>query len=164
MPTLCRDCLAEGEPGVANACSSCGSSRLVAHDELDALAIAHVDCDSFFASIEKRDDPALADRPVLVGGRRRGVVAAACYVARRYGVHSAMPMFQALRACPDAVVIPPDMAKYRAASREIRALFDVVSPRVEAISIDEAFLDLSGTERLHHRTPAQTLAALAARI
>jgi len=164
MPTLCRDCLAEGETGAWDACPSCGSTRLVAHDELDALAIAHVDCDAFFASVEKRDDPALADRPVLVGGRRRGVVAAACYVARRYGVHSAMPMFQALRACPDAVVIPPDMAKYRAASREIRALFDAVSPRVEAISIDEAFLDLSGTERLHHRAPAQTLAALAARI
>ncbi len=163
MPTLCRDCLAEHLEAWED-CPDCGSRRLVVHDELDSLAIAHIDCDAFFASVEKRDDPSLADRPVLVGARRRGVVAAACYVARRYGAHSAMPMYQALRACPDAVVIPPNLAKYRAVSREIRALFNRVSPRVEPVSIDEAFLDLSGTERLHHRTPAQTLAALAAEI
>ncbi len=146
MPTLCRDCLAEGKTVDGDACPSCGSARLVAHDELDALAIAHVDCDAFYASIEKRDDPTLADRPVLVGGRHRGVVAAACYVARRHGVHSAMPMFKALKACPEAVVIPPNMEKYAAVGRQIRALFRSLTPLVEPISIDEAFLDLGGTE------------------
>ncbi len=146
------------------ACRDCGSSRLVAHPEVDALTIAHLDCDAFYASIEKRDDPSLADRPVVVGGRHRGVVAAACYVARTYGVHSAMPMFKALRACPDAVVMPPRMAHYQAVGREVRALFDAVTPLVEPISIDEAFLDLTGTERLHGRSPAQTLARLAGRI
>ena len=153
----------ETSDGVA-ACRDCGSSRLVAHPEVDTLTIAHLDCDAFYASIEKRDDPSLADRPVVVGGRHRGVVAASCYVARTYGVHSAMPMFKALRACPDAVVIRPRMAHYQSVGREVRALFDAVTPLVEPISIDEAFLDLTGTERLHGRLPAQTLAKLAGRI
>ena len=101
---------------------------------------------------------------MLVGGRRRGVVMAACYVARRYGVRSAMPMFKALRACPEAVVIPPDMAKYGRVGREIRAMMRDVTPLVEPISIDEAFLDLAGTERLHGGSAARTMAALAAEI
>ncbi len=166
MPALCRDCLApiDGPLPRDGACRACGSDRVASHPELDELSIAHLDCDAFFASVEKRDDPALAEKPVLVGGRRRGVVMAACYVARRYGIRSAMPMYQALRACPHAVVVPPDMPRYRAASREVRALLDEVTPLVEPVSIDEAFLDLSGTERVHRRSAAASLAALAGRI
>lgn len=160
--TLCRDCLAfsRGAP-LRPRCQACGSPRLVAHDELAGLAIAHVDCDAFYATIEKRDDPSLADKPVIVGGGRRGVVATCCYVARTYGVRSAMPMFKALEACPDAVVIRPDMAKYVGVGRAVRALMRELTPLVEPISIDEAFLDLSGTERLHHAPPALTLARFA---
>lgn len=166
MPaTLCRDCFAWPHPAAAAArCPACGSRRLVAHGELDRLAIAHLDCDAFYASVEKRDDPSLLDRPVIVGGGRRGVVSAACYVARIYGVRSAMPMFKALEACPHAVVIKPDMAKYAAAGAEVRRLMRDVTPLVEPLSIDEAFLDLSGTERLHGGPPAATLARLARRI
>jgi DNA polymerase-4 len=86
---------------------------------------------------------------VIVGGGRRGVVATACYVARTHGVRSAMPMFKALEACPDAVVIRPDMEKYRTVGRQVRALMLELTPLVEPVSIDEAFLDLTGTERLH---------------
>lgn len=143
-----------------SACPACGGTDLITHMELHQLVIAHIDCDSFYASVEKRDDPSLIDKPVLVGGRKRGVVMAACYVARRYGIHSAMPMFQALRACPDAVVIKPDMAKYGRIGRDIRRMMRDVTPLVEPISIDEAFLDLTGTERLHGGSPAQTLLRL----
>ncbi|HUC62730.1 MAG TPA: DNA polymerase IV [Alphaproteobacteria bacterium] len=165
MSALCRDCatLFPGDRRPRH-CARCGSPRLVAHPELDRLAIAHIDCDAFYASIEKRDDPRLRDKPVLVGGGRRGVVAAACYVARTYGVRSAMPMFKALKLCPDAVVIAPDMRKYRVAGRAVRALMLETTPLVEPVSIDEAFLDLAGTERLHHGSAAQTLARLARRI
>ena len=163
MTTLCRDCCND-MPGAAVTCRSCGSARVISHDELGTLSIAHLDCDSFYASVEKRDRPELRDLPVLVGGEKRGVVAAACYVARRYGVHSAMPMFQALRKCPHAVVIRPDMAKYSRIGREIRAMMRDVTPLVEPISIDEAFLDLTGTERLHGGAPARTLARLVAEI
>ncbi len=164
---LCRDCarpVPEPAGVLAGRCPACGSPRLLRHPELNALSIAHIDCDAFYASVEKRDDPRLRDRPVIVGGGRRGVVAAACYVARIYGVRSAMPMFKALKACPEAVVIPPDMRKYRAAGQEVRRLMLETTPLVEPLSIDEAFLDLSGTERLHHGSPARTLALLAARI
>ena len=162
MEALCRDCFAPDRAGPV--CETCGSARIARHAELGRLAVAHVDCDAFYAAVEKRDDPALAARPVLVGGRKRGVVMAACYVARRYGVHSAMPMFAALRACPDAVVIRPDMRKYAAVARDIRALLNAVTPAVEPISIDEAVLDLAGTERLHRAAPAETLARLQRRI
>ena len=134
------------------------------HAELARLAIAHVDCDAFYATIEKRDDPALAPEPVIVGGGRRGVVAAACYVARTYGVRSAMPTFEALRLCPHARVIRPDMDKYSRVGREVRQLMLALTPLVEPLSIDEAFLDLSGTERLHGLPPAQVLARFAAEV
>ncbi|MBX6320923.1 MAG: DNA polymerase IV [Rhodospirillaceae bacterium] len=163
--SLCRDCgRFAPEAAWGQRCPDCGSPRLVRHGELAALTIAHIDCDAFYASIEKRDRPDLKDRPVLVGGRRRGVVMAACYVARLYGVRSAMPMFKALRLCPEAVVVPPDMAKYRAEGRRIRAILESATPLVEAVSIDEAYLDLAGTERLHHGPPARALALLARRI
>ena len=160
MPGFCRDCLHDLADGVER-CRSCGSPRVLRHDEIGALAIAHVDCDAFYATIEKRDDPAIADQPVLVGGGRRGVVAACCYIARTYGIHSAMPMFEALKRCPHATVIRPDMAKYARVGREVRAMMLELTPLVEPLSIDEAFLDLSGTERLHRMTPAKTLAQFA---
>lgn len=134
------------------------------HDELDRLSVAHIDCDAFYATVEKRDKPELTDRPVIVGGGHRGVVLTACYIARQSGVRSAMPMFQALKRCPDATVIRPNMAKYAAEGRRVRALMQSVTPQVEPVSIDEAYLDLSGTERLHRACPAETLARLARRI
>ena len=167
VPALCRDCLARWSaavPGPGGACPGCGSRRTLAHAELETLAFAHVDCDAFYASVEKADDPSLADRPVIVGGGRRGVVAAACYVARTFGVRSAMPMFQALRRCPDAVVIRPRMERYRAVSQAIRARMEALTPLVEPLSLDEAYLDLAGTARLHRAPPAATLARLAAGI
>jgi DNA polymerase-4 len=136
----------------------------VAHDELDALSIAHMDCDAFYASVEKRDRPELRDTPVIVGGGKRGVVTTCCYIARISGVRSAMPMFKAVRACPEAVVIKPDFAKYRHESRRIMELVGALTPLVQPLSLDEAWMDLSGTERLHGATPAVTLARLQARI
>lgn len=134
------------------------------HAELAQLSIAHVDCDAFYASIEKRDDPSLRDKPVIVGGGKRGVVSTCCYIARINGVRSAMPMFKALKACPDAVVIKPNMDKYAKVGREVRQMMLELTPLVEPLSIDEAFLDLSGTERLHRAIPAYTLARFARRV
>jgi DNA polymerase-4 len=159
---FCRDCLAD-VPDNAARCPACRSPRLVRHRELHLLSIAHVDCDAFYATIEKRDNPTLADQPVLVGGGRRGVVAAACYVARTYGIRSAMPMFEALRRCPQAAVVRPDMAKYAAVGREVRVSMLALTPLVEPLSIDEAFMDLAGTERLHGMSPAKLLASSASR-
>ncbi len=165
MSWLCRDCFAMADSTPASGtCRTCGSPRGIAHDELNRLSLAHVDCDAFYAAVEKRDNPDLADKPLIIGGGTRGVVSTACYVARIYGVRSAMPMFKALKACPDAVVIKPDMQKYVAVSREIRALMQDLTPMVEPLSIDEAFLDLSGTARVHHAPPAVMLARLAARV
>jgi len=164
MATLCRDCCAMVTEARASRCPACRSPRLFAHDELATLSIAHLDCDAFYASVEKRDNPALADKPVIVGGGRRGVVATCCYVARTFGVRSAMPMFKALAACPEAIVIRPDMQKYTAVSRQIRDLMRTTTPLVEPLSLDEAFLDLTGTERLHRSSPAQVLAGLARRV
>ena len=162
---LCRDCLATGETTVApKRCPKCGSPRIIHHPELFALSIAHIDCDAFYASVEKRDDPSLLDKPLIVGGGQRGVVATCCYIARMSGVRSAMPMFQAKRLCPKAVVIKPDMAKYVGVSRQIRALMESLTPLVQPLSIDEAFLDLSGTEKVHKAAPAVSLARLAKRI
>ncbi len=144
MPALCRDCLAvvSGQAAAVR-CPTCGSARVVSHPELFDLTIAHIDCDAFYASVEKRDRPELAARPVIVGGGVRGVVTAACYVARIYGVRSAMPMFKALKACPDAVVIRPDFAKYVAVGRQIRAMMAKLTPLLQPLSIDEAVLDLA---------------------
>jgi DNA polymerase-4 len=160
MLGFCRDCLADN-PDHVRRCRTCGSPRLVAHPQLTKLAIAHVDCDAFYATIEKRDNPSLRDKAVIIGGGKRGVVATACYVARTFGVKSAMPMFQARRLCPHAVVVPPDMAKYVRVGREVRALMLDLTPLVEPLSIDEAFLDLGGTERLHGMIPAKALARFA---
>jgi DNA polymerase-4 len=157
---FCRDCLAF-QRSAARRCLHCGSPRLLTHPELYRLAIAHVDCDAFYAAVEKRDNPGLRDKPVIVGGGRRGVVSTACYVARVHGVRSAMPMFKALAACPEAVVIRPDMEKYARVGREVRAMMEALTPLVEPVSIDEAFLDLSGTERLHGLPPAAMLARFA---
>src|SRR5690349_10384073 len=163
MPAFCRDCRRDA-PEQAARCSSCGSPRLLRHAEIDTLAIAHVDCDAFYATIEKRDDPTLADKPVIVGGGQRGVVLTACYVARTFGVRSAMPMFEARRLCPHATVVRPDMEKYARVGREVRELMFKLTPLVEPVSIDEAFMDLSGTARLHAMSPAKALAGFAGEV
>jgi len=160
---FCRDCFTPVS-GDERRCRSCGSPRLLRHPELHQLSIAHIDCDAFYAAVEKRDRPELADKPLIVGGGTRGVVSTACYIARIHGVRSAMPMFKALKLCPDAVVIKPDMAKYSAAGKVVRELMLEVTPLVEPLSIDEAFLDLTGTSRLHGMSPALTLAHLIAKI
>ncbi|HBZ44519.1 MAG TPA: DNA polymerase IV [Maritimibacter sp.] len=162
MPALCRDCLTTFDDG--KRCPACRSPRVTAHPELFDLTIAHMDCDAFYASVEKRDNPDLADKPVIIGGGRRGVVSTACYVARIQGVRSAMPMFQALKLCPDAVVIKPRGAHYAAVSKEIRAMMDELTPSVEPLSLDEAFLDMTGTEKLHGHPPAVMLARLTKRM
>ena len=164
MPSLCRDCLTRSEAAGGRRCAACGGPRLLSHPELWDLGVAHLDCDAFYAAVEKRDDPSLRDRPVIVGGGRRGVVSTACYIARIRGVRSAMPMFRALRLCPDAVVVKPRGAAYVEASRAIRAMMDALTPAVEPLSLDEAFLDLRGTVRLHGAPPAVTLARLLLRI
>ncbi|MBS0640517.1 MAG: DNA polymerase IV [Proteobacteria bacterium] len=160
MPALCRDCCLVADT-LPPRCPTCGGHRILAHRSLTTLTIAHIDCDAFYASVEKRDRPELAARPVIVGGGTRGVVTAACYIARIYGVRSAMPMFKALKACPDAVVIKPDFSKYSAASKQVRALMQALTPLVQPISIDEAVLDLAGTAALHGAPPAAVLARFA---
>ncbi len=158
MPTLCRDCLTPFETGPR--CPACRSPLVISNAELFDLKIAHMDCDAFYASVEKRDNPDLVDKPVIIGGGRRGVVSTACYIARIRGVRSAMPMFQALKLCPDAVVIAPRMQAYTDASRAIRAMMLELTPAIEPLSLDEAFLDLTGTQRLHGHPPAIMLAKL----
>ena len=162
MPTLCRDCLTIYDTGTR--CTACRSPRKIAHPELLDLTIAHMDCDAFYASVEKRDNPDLADKPVIIGGGRRGVVSTACYVARIKGVKSAMSMFQALKLCPEAVVVSPRMDAYVEASRAIRTMMDDLTPNVEPLSLDEAFMDMTGTVRLHGAPPAVMLARLIKRM
>ena len=164
MPMVCRTCFFETTITASNNCPSCGSTRITSHPELPELELAHIDCDAFYANVEKRDDPALTNKPVLVGGKSRGVVMAACYVARDYGIRSAMPMYKAIKACPHAVIVSPKMSKYRRIGHQIRDLMKTTTPLVEPISVDEAFLDLTGTQRLHGGTAAATLARLAAEI
>ena len=165
---LCRDCgwrgAAPDQGGAPARCPQCRSPRIVSHAELFDLQIAHVDCDAFYAAVEKRDRPELRDKPVIVGGGQRGVVSTACYLARAYGVRSAMPAARARKLCPQAVFLKPDMARYAEAAAEIRARFEALTPLVEPLSFDEAFLDLSGLERLHRAPPAAVLAELARRI
>jgi len=163
MIAFCRDCFWTGDE-VVRRCPTCTSPRIVAHDQLGELTIAHMDCDAFYASVEKRDRPELRDLPVIVGGGTRGVVTTCCYIARINGVRSAMPMFKALAACPEAVVIKPDFAKYKIESKRILGLAADLTPLIQNLSLDEAWMDLSGTERLHGAVPAIALARLQARI
>ncbi len=160
---FCRDCLQEFAT-LTKRCKNCGGPRIVQHPELHDLAIAHIDCDAFYAAVEKRDNPDLRDKPVIVGGQTRGVVSTACYIARIHGVKSAMPMFKALKLCPNAVVVRPNMAKYAAAGKIVRNIMLEFTPLVQPVSIDEAFLDLSGTKKLHVASPALSLARLVRRI
>ena len=163
MASLCRDCSAVQSEKI-DKCPSCSSDRILFHDRLDELCVAHIDCDAFYAAIEKRDNPEIRNRPVIVGGGQRGVVATCCYIARLDGVRSAMPMFKALKACPNAVVVRPDFRKYSAVSREIRQKLEALSPMVQMVSIDEGYIDLSGTKRLHSHLPAALLATLSREI
>lgn len=160
---LCRDCHARSPAG-GRRCAACGSPRILVHDELDQLSVAHIDCDAFYAAVEKRDNPALRDEPLIIGGGKRGVVSTCCYIARTYGVRSAMPMFKALALCPHAKVVSPDMQKYVTVGHQVRELMLELTPLVEPLSIDEAFLDLGGTERLHQASAAAVLARFAGRI
>jgi len=162
MPALCRDCLHQYDSGPR--CPACRSPRTISHPELFDLSIAHMDCDAFYASVEKRDNPDLADKPVIIGGGRRGVVSTACYVARIRGVKSAMPMFQALKLCPEAVIVKPRFPAYEEASRAIRQMMEDMTPSIEPLSLDEAFMDLSGTTRLHGAPPAVMLGRLILRM
>lgn len=174
MPGLCRDCdarIAHGDGGVAvrgskegSSCPQCGGVRILHHPELFTLSIAHIDCDAFYAAVEKRDHPQLRDKPLIIGGGVRGVVSTCCYIARLYGVRSAMPMFKARQLCPQAVVLRPEMAKYAAVSRQVRSILETLTPLVQPLSIDEAALDLSGTQALHGAPPAIVLSRLARRI
>ena len=162
MSAICRDCFRRG--AFERRCPACGSPRIVAHAELESLAIAHMDCDAFYASVEKRDRPELRDQALIVGGGKRGVVTTCCSIARISGVRSAMPMFKARQLCPQAVILKPDFAKYRAESRRIMEMVRDLTPLVQPLSLDEAWMDLSGTERLHGAPPAETLMRLQARI
>jgi DNA polymerase-4 len=162
MPALCRDCLTKFD--AATRCPACGSPRVTSHPELFDLSIAHMDCDAFYASVEKRDNPELRDKPVIIGGGKRGVVSTACYIARIKGVRSAMPMFKALKLCPEAVVVRGRMDVYVEVSRQIRAMMEELTPTIEPLSLDEAFLDLTGTTRLHGEPPAILLARLVNRM
>lgn len=165
IPSFCRDCSLDFRGNGNNEkCQNCGSPRIVSHLEINVLNIAHIDCDAFYASIEKRDNPELNSKPLIIGGGKRGVVSTCCYIARTFGVRSAMPMFKANKLCPHAIVLPPNMKKYSAVSKEIRLIFDELTPSVEPISIDEAFIDLSGTQKLHGMYPALTLNKVAQKI
>lgn len=123
-----------------------------------------MDCDAFYASVEKRDNPELKDKPVIIGGGHRGVVSTACYIARIKGVRSAMPMFQALKLCPEAVVVRPRMSVYASVSKQIREMMLELTPGIEPLSLDEAFLNLAGTRKLHGKPPALLMATLVRRM
>lgn len=163
ITSICRECLSTFDSKVLY-CANCESLNLISHKEIEKLDIAHVDCDAFYASIEKRDNPKLKNSAVIIGGGKRGVVATACYLARIKGVRSAMPMYKALKLCPSATIIKPNMSKYRDASRKIQNLMNQLTPLIEPISLDEAFLDLSGTKKLHKKIPAVLLAELSKKI
>ncbi|WP_033067243.1 DNA polymerase IV [Thalassospira australica] len=168
---LCPDChhkwrlnldqpLSKSGAGSYVACPVCRGNRALAHAELPDLAIGHLDCDAFYASIEKRDRPELIDQPVIIGGGHRGVVATCCYVARKYGVRSAMPAFKARELCPDAVFLKSDMKKYQREGYRIRDMMRALTPDIEPLSIDEAFMDLSNALETHGKSPAECLVGL----
>jgi len=161
-PSLCRSCFHVFEG--SGPCPKCQKPRIISHPELLSLNIAHLDCDAFYAAVEKRDHPELASKPVIIGGEQRGVVSTACYIARMSGVRSAMPMYQAKKLCPDAVIQRPNMKRYQEVGKQVREKMKALTPLVEPLSIDEAFMDLSGTETLHGAPPAAQLAKLAAEI
>ena len=157
-PGICRTCRHQQSLEQANeACPNCGARRWLSHTDLDQLTIAHIDCDAFYASVEKRAHPEWADKPLIVGGRQRGVVTTACYIARMYGVKSAMPMFTARAKCPDAIIVKPRMGLYRDVGLQIRDAMRRVSPQIQPVSIDEAYLDLSQSERIHGKKPYELL-------
>jgi DNA polymerase-4 len=161
---LCRSCCRVGEVS-DGICGRCGGRRLVAHPELEVLGIAHIDCDAFYASVEKRDRPELAGEALIVGhAGGRGVVVTACYIARSFGVRSAMPMFQALERCPQAKVVQPDMAKYKRVSEQIRSILQSATDIIEPLSLDEAYLDLTDDYRTEAPPAAEALAQITARI
>ena len=164
-PSLCRDCISWFSNGPLD-CPICGSIRIINHSELADLCIAHIDCDAFYAAVEKRDNPALRDKPVIVGGAgARSVVTTACYIARQFGVHSAMPMYKAKKLCPGAVIISPNMRKYREASRQIRNILLSATSLIQTVSLDEAYLDLSiGVREDSAELPALVLARIAEKI
>ena len=157
---ICRDCERIFRENNARRCAFCGSPRFIQHPELNTLPIAHLDCDAFFAAVEKRDNPRLASTPLIIGGGKRGVVSTCCYIARQYGIHSAMPMFQALSVCPDAVVLPPNIPKYRKVGQEVRNLLLEVTTHIEPVSIDEAYLDLQELLGSSEMSPARALVRL----
>ena len=161
--TVCRECFKTFNEK-KEFCNKCYSANLISNNEIENLNIAHVDCDAFYAAIEKRDNPKYKNFPIIIGGGKRGVVATACYIARTRGVKSAMPMYKALKLCPDAIIIKPNMQKYKKASKVINNLMKEITPLVEPLSLDEAFLDLSGTSRLHKKIPAVLLAELSKKI
>ena len=163
-PSLCRDCGEQFHGIQVDHCPNCLGPRVLSHLELFSLTMAHLDCDAFYASVEKRDDPSLVDKPVIIGGGKRGVVSTCCYIARMHGIHSAMPMFKALQLCPDAVVIHPNMQKYKSVGRQVRSLMSALTPLVEPISIDEAYLDLTHLLRDKKKTPAAGLNHLQKRL
>jgi len=162
-PTLCRDCSHFIDRGTKKGRkNSCQHRRKITHPEIRDLVIAHVDCDAFYAAVEKRDNPALIHKPLIIGGgSNRGVVSTACYIARMNGVRSAMPMYKAKKLCPDAVILPPQMRKYQKVGQQIKDIMRSLTPQVEPLSIDEAFMDFSGTERLHGRPAAIILSEMA---
>ena len=164
MRVLCRECC-ELFDGPAATCVRCGGTRLFAHAETERLGIAHIDCDAFYASVEKRDRPELANEPLIVGhAGGRGVVLTACYIARKFGVRSAMPMFQAMELCPHGVVVHPDMGKYKRVSGQIRTIFEAATSVVEPVSLDEAYLDLTDDFRTEAPPAAEALATIAKRV
>lgn len=163
MTLVCRDCF-HFDNTDGSSCPVCASRRIVSHPALERLGVAHIDCDAFFAAIEKRENPSLKDKPIIVGGGERGIVLTCCYIARLYGVRSAMPMFQALKLCPDATVVKPSRGKYSEAAAIVREKMEALTPLVQPVSIDEAYLDLTGTATIHKGPPAVSLARLAADI
>ena len=158
-PSLCRDCLSLCDNNFR--CHNCKSPRIISHQELFSLKIAHIDCDAFYASVEKNDDPTIRNLPVIIGGGHRGVVTTCCYMARISGVRSAMPMFKAKKLCPNATIIAPRMSLYKKVSKCIKEKLLTLTPTIEFISLDEAYIDLTGTQRLHGQPPAVVLARIA---